>query len=107
MFKKIQKANEIDEDNIEIIFQDDEIIQIQISSQNNNQKYLITKNEYDYWRCDCPDYLRHNSREGSYICKHILKVLYYLNKQENNTKTPQSPNNYNNNWNNLKNQLKK
>lgn len=102
MIKKIKKANEIKENDIEIIFQDKEIIQIQITSQNNNQKYLVSKNEYDYWRCDCPDFIRHNSREGSYVCKHILKSLFYLNKEETTSKS-----NTDNNWNNLKKQFKK
>ncbi len=102
MFKKIKKANEISEENIEIIFHDDEVIQIQITSQTNNQQYLVSKNEYDYWRCDCPDFIRHNSREGSYICKHIIKALYLLNKEEKPIK-----NNKKDNWNNLKAQFKK
>ena len=102
MFKKIKKANEINDENIEILFHDDEVIQIQITSQNNNQQYLVSKNEYDYWRCDCPDFIRHNSREGSYICKHILKTLYFLNKEEKPIK-----NNKKDNWNNLKEQFKK
>lgn len=102
MFKKIKKANEIKDENIKILVHDDEVIQIQITSQNNNQQYLVSKNEYDYWRCDCPDFIIHNSREGSYICKHILKTLYFLNKEEKPIK-----NNKKDNWNNLKEQFKK
>ena len=80
--KKIIKANEIKEENIKVIHKDEEIIQLLFKSANNTSEYLVSKNEYDYWRCDCPDYTRHNSKEGSYICKHIIKALYYLDKNK-------------------------
>jgi hypothetical protein len=71
-FKLFQKGN------VEIIFEDDEIIQLEVKSKK--KQYLV---EYDkeegVIRCLCPDYHgRHQKANGSFLCKHNWSCVFKL-----------------------------
>lgn len=83
MLKKLSKAELVSDANITPLILQDDMIQFEFQSLNNpDEKYLVTMNEYNLWRCDCPDFtyrgLEHE--EGSYMCKHIIAAILYLHR---------------------------
>lgn len=82
MLQKLTKAELVSDANITPLILQDDMIQLEFQSVNSDEKYLVSMNEYNLWRCDCPDYtyrgLEHE--EGSYMCKHIIAAILYLHR---------------------------
>lgn len=77
--EKMVKASFMSDVNITPLVLDEDIIQLKFKSESSDEVYLVSKNEYDEWKCDCPDYMIHCGEEGcSYLCKHLLKAISYL-----------------------------
>lgn len=85
MLQKLTKAELVSDANITPLILEDDLVQLEFQSLNNpDEKYLVSMNEYELWRCDCPDYTYRglNHDEGSYLCKHIMAVLNYLQNHD-------------------------
>lgn len=68
--------------NVKIIYQDCEELQAIVTSSNITDEYLVSCVD-ELWRCDCHDYMINglHKEEASYLCKHIMAVLFYLQRQ--------------------------
>ena len=80
--KRLEKAKSLI-DNIEVIIQDDEELHVNVTSSNSDEKYLVSCVDGIY-HCDCTDFYVNglNKDCGSFICKHIITTLFYLEKGE-------------------------
>ncbi len=77
--KQLMRAGNISDANILPIYVDEEILQIFVNG-SNGEKYQVSCNEYGVWHCECQNFNIHGLHEdtGSYLCKHIIAVLNYL-----------------------------
>lgn len=80
--KRIRNATKMTK-NVKIIHQDSEELQVIVTSSNSNDEYLVSCVD-ELWRCDCHDYMINGLHKdcGSYLCKHIISVLYFLQNKE-------------------------
>lgn len=82
--KRIKNSQKIQRKDITTIFADKEELHFSVKSSNNKDEYFITcKN--DLWRCDCYDYINKglNRDEGSFLCKHILAIIFMISESDN------------------------
>jgi len=65
---------------IEIIFYDEEEIQVKVASSKKGEYYLVTCSE-GFWRCECfnwNEWWKSTPKVGSYCCKHIEEAHYEI-----------------------------
>lgn len=79
---KMVQASLLSDINITPLILEEDMIQLEFKSETQpDEKYLVSMNEYGDWKCDCPNYIYHVGDEcSSYLCKHILKAITYLNE---------------------------
>lgn len=53
---------------------------IQVSVKNKEEEYIAACDDTGFWYCGCPDFeYRHERESGSFICKHIVISILFLN----------------------------
>ncbi|KZX16616.1 SWIM zinc finger protein [Methanobrevibacter cuticularis] len=81
MIKRIKKALEFKKDNINSLLISCEELHFYVKLPGSKKESFVTC-VGNLWRCDCEDFTgRGLHKEGSFLCKHILAVLFYLAKE--------------------------
>jgi predicted nucleic acid-binding Zn finger protein len=79
MIKRIRKATKITGDTIHKVYSDSEYLFYEVKGSEN---YLVSCNHDNLFRCTCDDFMGRgiNKEEGSFLCKHIIAVLFHIAK---------------------------
>lgn len=78
--KQLAKASKMLDQNITILHLDEELIELEFTSETDPKKKYLISWWGNLWRCDCEDFHYHglNIESASYLCKHLLKAILFL-----------------------------
>ena len=79
--KQLAKASVLLDENINVLHLDEELIELEFTSETDPKKKYLVSCWGGIWRCSCEDFQFKgvNIEIGSYCCKHLIKSFLCLN----------------------------
>ena len=78
--KQLAKASVLLDENINVLHLDEELIELEFTSETDPKKKYLVSCWGGIWRCSCEDFQFKgvNIEIGSYCCKHLIKSFLCL-----------------------------